>query len=44
VTAGAAALTVALGALLVWFTFAPPDAVLFADLSGGVRTFLTLPV
>lgn len=33
-----------LGALIVWFTFFPPDAALFADLSGAVRTFLTIPV
>ncbi len=40
----AAALTALLGALIVWFTFFPPDAALFADLSGAVRTFLTIPV
>ena len=33
-----------LGALIVWFTFFPPDTALFADLSGAVRTFLTIPV
>lgn len=33
-----------LGALMVWFTFAPPDNVLFADLSQGLRTFLTIPI
>ena len=33
-----------LGALIVWFTFFPPEAALFADLSGAVRTFLTIPV
>ena len=38
------ALTALLGALIVWFTFCPPDTVLFADLSGAVRTFLTIPV
>lgn len=38
------ALTALLGALIVWFTFFPPDTVLFADLSGAVRTFLTIPV
>ena len=38
------ALTAALGALIVWFTFFPPDAALFADLSDAVRTFLTIPV
>lgn len=30
--------------LIVWFTFSPPQQVLFADLSGEVRTFLTIPV
>jgi hypothetical protein len=33
-----------LGALLVWFTFSPPDSVLFADLEEGVRTFFTVPI
>ncbi len=33
-----------LGGLIVWFTFFPPDAALFADLSDAVRTFLTIPV
>lgn len=33
-----------LGALIVWFTFFPPEAALFADLTGAVRTFLTIPV
>lgn len=40
----AVALTGLLGALIVWFTFFPPDTALFADLSGAVRTFLTIPV
>lgn len=40
----AGVLSLLLAALLVWFTFFPPDTVLFADLSGGVRTFLTIPV
>ena len=40
----AVVLTVLLGALIVWFTFFPPDTVLFADLSDAVRTFLTIPV
>ena len=40
----AAALALLLGGLIVWFTFFPPDAALFADLSGAVRTFLTIPV
>ena len=40
----AVVLTVLLGALIVWFTFFPPMAALFADLSGAVRTFLTIPV
>lgn len=30
--------------LLLWFSFRPPEHILFADLSGGVRTFLTIPV
>ena len=38
------ALTALLGALIVWFTFFPPDAALFADLEDAVRTFLTIPV
>jgi len=33
-----------LGALIVCFTFFPPEAALFADLSEGLRTFLTIPV
>lgn len=33
-----------LGALIVWFTFFPPNTALFADLSGALRTFLTIPV
>ena len=43
---GKAAVAVAalLGALIVWFTFFPPDTALFADLSGALRTFLTIPV
>lgn len=36
--------TAMLGGLLVWFTFSPPDNVLFADLGEGVRTFFTIPV
>lgn len=40
----AGALTALLGVLIVWFTFFPPDSVLFADLSGGIRTFLRIPV
>ena len=40
----AVALTALLGALIVWFTFFPPMTALFADLSGAVRTFLTIPV
>lgn len=42
--AAAWGLTALLGALILWFTFAPPDAALFADLSQGLRTFLTIPV
>lgn len=40
----AVVLTALLGGLIIWFTFFPPDAALFADLSGAVRTFLTIPV
>ena len=40
----AVALAALLGALIVWFTFFPPDTALFADLGGAVRTFLTIPV
>ena len=40
----AAVLAALLGALIVWFTFFPPDTALFADLSGAVWTFLTIPV
>ena len=40
----AVALSALLGDLIVWFTFFPPDTALFADLSGAVRTFLTIPV
>ena len=39
----AAVLAVAVAALLVVFTYAPPHGILFADLS-GVRTWLTIPV
>ncbi len=39
---GRAAALLMAGAL-VWFTFFPPEGVLFADLS-AVRTFLTIPV
>jgi len=28
----------------IWFTYVPPDGVIFADLTDGVRTFLTIPV
>lgn len=44
VGAACAILTVLLAALMVVFTFAPPDNILFTDLSGGVRTWLTIPV
>lgn len=40
----AVVLAALLGGLIVWFTFFPPDTALFADLSGAVRTFLTIPV
>lgn len=42
--AACAMLTVLLAALIVVFTFAPPNGLLFADLSGGVRTWTTLPL
>ena len=44
VGAACAILTVLLAALLVVFTFIPPNNILFADLSGGVRTWVTIPV
>lgn len=37
-------LTWIMAAMVVWFSFVPPEGVLFADLSEGVRTFLTIPV
>lgn len=37
-------LALILVALILLFTFSPPAGVLFADLSGEVRTFLTIPV
>lgn len=37
-------LTVGLWVLLVVFTVHPPEGLLFADLSGGLRTWLTIPV
>ena len=37
-------LALAMTAALVWFTFAPPDCVLFYDLSDAARTFYTIPV
>lgn len=40
----AAALACVMAALVAWFTFFPPEHVLFADLSEAVRTFLTIPV
>lgn len=40
----AVALSILLGALIAWFTFFPPSGALFADLSGAIRTFLTIPV
>lgn len=42
--AACAILAVLLAALMAVFTFAPPDGILFADLSGGVRTWVTIPV
>lgn len=44
VTRVATGLVILLGVLIVWFTFSPPDNVLFADLSESVRTFFTIPV
>lgn len=44
VGAACAILAVLLAALMIVFTFAPPDHILFADLSGGVRTWITIPV
>ena len=35
---------VAMAAALCCFTFRPPSGILFADLSGGVNTFFTIPV
>lgn len=47
-TPGRQKLITALSCLMVvafiWFTYAPPDAIIFADLSDGLRTFLTIPV
>lgn len=37
-------LCLVMAVLIAWFTFSPPRGVLFADLSGAVRTFLTIPV
>lgn len=37
-------LTVLLAVLMAIFTFSPPNSVLFADLSGGINTWLTIPV
>ena len=44
VGAACAILAVLLAALMVVFTFAPPNNILFADLSGGAHTWLTIPV
>ena len=44
VRTAACLLAALLWALLVWFSFLPPEHPLFADLSGAVRTFLTIPV
>lgn len=40
----ASGLTLLLGLSIIWFTFFPPYGPLFADLSGSLRTFLTIPV
>lgn len=42
--AACAILTVLLVTLMIIFTYTPPNHILFQDLSGGVRTFLTIPV
>ena len=42
--AACAILTVLLITLMIIFTYAPPGNILFQDLSGGARTFLTIPV
>lgn len=44
VGAAGAMLVLLLAVLLAVFSFMPPDHILFADLSGGVHTFLTIPV
>lgn len=44
VTRAAVGLVILLGGFLLWFTFSPPDNVLFADLSEGLRTFFTIPI
>ena len=44
VGAACAILSVLLAALIVVFTFIPPNNILFVDLSGGVRTWLNIPV
>lgn len=44
VGAACAILTVLLAALMIVFTFAPPGNILFADLSNGVYTWITIPV
>jgi len=44
VGAAGAMLALLLAVLLAVFSFAPPDNILFADLSGGIHTFLTIPV
>ena len=40
----AGVISLILGILIIWFTFFPPMSPLFADLSGALRTFLTIPV
>lgn len=44
VGAACAILTVLLAVLIIVFTYTPPGGILFADLSGEVRTFLRIPV
>lgn len=44
VRSAAAVLWAVLGALLVWWSFRVPEGILFADLTYGAQTFLTIPV
>lgn len=42
--AACAILSLILATLMILFTYSPPDHILFRDLSGGVQTWLTIPV